>query len=149
MKKNLSLTLSTLKNFQLDYPNSHIGGSIGLFLRGIDLKRDLNLSDLDITTDRFEFDSTIYDERSDANDFDYAIKKEHQSNGYTKIDIRLDSNCKFDVITFEGISYNVSKLEDILKWKKIYADKGVKKHINDLITIETGVRPKETSEILF
>jgi hypothetical protein len=109
------------------------------------LKRDLNLSDLDITTDVFEFDKnkSIYEERSDGNDFDYALRKEHNDYLYTKIDIRIDKNCQFDVIIYDGISYNVSKLEDILRWKKIYADKGVKKHINDLITIESGVRPLE------
>lgn len=144
MYKIIQHKLETLFEFQQLYPNSHVGGSIGLYIRGVDLKRNLYDSDLDITSDSFDVDK--HDDligRSDNNDFDYALKKWHDDGYYTKIDIRISPEPSFDIIEFEGKNYNVSKLKDILFWKKKYADKGVKKHQDDLITIETGVRPSQ------
>lgn len=139
--------LETLSDFQEKYPSSHIGGSIGLMIRGIDLKRGLFSSDLDITTNAFDASKNEdWEGRSDGNDFDYALKKMHEDGHYTKIDIRVNPEPSFDIVEYEGKKYNVSKLSDILWWKKKYADKGVKKHEYDLITIETGVRPLEPIE---
>ena len=45
--------LKVLRAFQNKYPKSHVGGSIGLRLLGVDLKRNLYYSDLDITTSEF------------------------------------------------------------------------------------------------
>ena len=138
--------LETLKEFQENYPESHVGGSIGLFLRGVNLLRDLTKSDLDITIDEFDFNSMDlldYEQRSDGNDFDHAIKKTVLGGWYVKIDIRICPEPSFEKITFEGVTYNVSKLRDIVFWKTKYANKGVKKHINDLEAIKTGVRPLE------
>ena len=146
----MELKLETLREFQQNYPTSHVGGSIGLFLRDINLQRDLSFSDLDITVDEYKSNKEmeLYD-RSDANDFDYNVVKQHTPNRYTKIDIRVSPEPSFDVIEFEGEKYNVSKLRDILFWKKKYADKGVKKHQDDLITIKTGLRPLGYEEINF
>lgn len=142
MNKHIIHKLETVLWFQERYPNSHVGGSIGLMIRGIDLQRQLFSSDLDITTDVFEIkDNDELEGRSDNNDFDYALKKPHSDGFYTKIDIRISTEPLFDIIEFDGNKYNVSKLRDILFWKKKYADKGIKKHIDDLITIETGTRP--------
>lgn len=146
MNKLIEQKLKIAKEFQEKYPNSHLGGSIGLMLRGIDLKRDLSLSDLDITTPNAILKEDIitdYEERSDVSDFDYAIQKSFHSGIYLKIDVRISPEPSFDVIKFNGVFYNVSKKENILFWKKKYADKNVLKHINDLIAIETGKRPKE------
>lgn len=124
---------------------SHIGGSIGLMMRGIDLQRDLKSSDLDITVDQFAMDdskvSDLY-ESSDASDFDIRlIKQSKDSDRYVKIDLRIDPEPEFDTIIFNDRQYNVSKLEDILKWKSTYAEKGFAKHKDDLVVISTGVRP--------
>lgn len=139
--------LKVLKEFQEKHPTSHVGGSIGLMLRGVDLKRDFNASDLDITIDDYlpaeiELDNLVL--RSDNNDFDFCVKWVDEIGNYTKMDIRITPEPSFDVINYNGVDYNVSKLRDILFWKKKYADKGVKKHIKDLITIEMGVRPTDT-----
>lgn len=147
MKKLIKLKLETILYFQKNYPTSHVGGSIGLFLRGVNLQRDLDKSDLDITVDEYiETKEMNLHERSDANDFDYCLEKNHEGGCYTKIDIRVSPEPSFDVIEFEGEKYNVSKLRDILFWKKKYADKGVKKHQDDLITIKTGLRPLDCKE---
>jgi hypothetical protein len=144
MENSIKLKLETILEFQQAYPTSHVGGSIGLMLRGVDLKRDLRKSDLDITIDSFDTTSDHgFVERSDACDFDLAIRKDHEQGYYTKIDIRICPEPSFDVIEFDGHNYNVSKLRDILFWKQKYADKGHNKHKDDLIAIKTGVRPLE------
>jgi len=146
MNTLITQKLEIIQQFQNKYPNSHVGGSIGLMLLGVDLKRDLSKSDLDITcSEDISREEIIndYDERSDVSDFDYAVQKNISDSIYLKIDIRISPEPSFEVINFNGVNYNVSKLKDILFWKKKYADKGVLKHKNDLITIETGVRPIE------
>jgi hypothetical protein len=149
MNKMILHKLETLKEFQAKYPLSHVGGSIGLMIRGVDLKRALYDSDLDITVDVFN-EITIKDNgleaRSDGNDFDFCFKKNHSDGLYTKIDIRIDPKSFFDIVEFEGENYNVSILSDILSWKKRYAEKGVLKHKFDIIAIETGVRPPEPQD---
>lgn len=144
MSKMIKFKLEALREFQANHPTAHVGGSIGLMLRGIDLHRSLAKSDLDITVDEFvQSAGEKLDQRSDANDFDYAFSFPHDDGYYTKIDLRITPEPSYDVIEFDGHQYNVSKLRDILFWKKKYADKGVQKHKDDLITIETGVRPSE------
>lgn len=138
----IKFKLEALREFQENHPTSHVGGSIGLMLRGVDLLRSLDKSDLDITVDEFVLsDDEKLDQRSDANDFDYALSFSHSKGYYTKIDLRITPESSYDVIEFDGHKYNVSKLRDILFWKKKYADKGFQKHKDDLITIETGIRP--------
>jgi len=64
--------LSILREIQDKYPLSHVGGSIGLMLYGIDLKRDLSASDMDITCP-FLIDVGTIDRSQDssmASDFD-------------------------------------------------------------------------------
>jgi hypothetical protein len=57
--------LQILREFQTKYPDSHVGGSIGLYLHGIDLKRDISRTDLDITTpDWIEELRGVYEEKS-------------------------------------------------------------------------------------
>lgn len=144
MSGMMSLKLETLREFQENYPNSCVGGSIGLMLRGISLKRELICSDLDITTKEFNETKYSIDElsqRSDDNDFDFCLMKTYSNGNYTKLDIRINFEFTYDVIEFKGFKYNVARVEEILFWKKIYAAKGVEKHADDLITIETGVRP--------
>lgn len=138
------LKLEFLRDFQQQHPTSHVGGSVGLFLRGIDLKRDLTYSDLDITIDEMNVEETLkYDSRSDNNDFDFSLKHYLGDNYYVKFDVRINPEPSFEIIEFDGYMYNVSKLRDILFWKQKYSNKGVLKHTNDLITIATGIRPIE------
>lgn len=147
MNKLIDLKLKKLKEFQEIYPSSHVGGSIGLMLRGIDLKRDLSPSDLDITIDE---DYNIANEpflnssNNNDSDFDFSCKRYNEDGLYVKLDIRINPEPSFDVIEYNENLYNVSKLRDILFWKRKYALKGFKKHGLDLITIQTGNRPSET-----
>lgn len=142
-----NLKLKALREFQQKYPTSHVGGSIGLFLRGIDLQRDLSKSDLDITIDEYDPNIIIddnFEESSCNSDFDAQLKYSNKIDNqyyYSKIEIRVCPEPSFETIEYKGHSYNVSKLRDILFWKKKYSKKGVLKHRDDLITIETGIRP--------
>lgn len=145
--KFTKLKLEFLREFQQQHPTSHVGGSMGLFLRGIDLKRDLTYSDLDITIDEMNVEETLkYESRSDRNDFDFSLKYDFPKNYYIKFDIRINPEPSFEIVEFDGHIYNVSKLRDILFWKQKYSNKGVQKHTNDLITIATGIRPIEWIE---
>jgi hypothetical protein len=146
----IELKLKVFREFQLANPTAHLGGSLGLMIRGVDLLRGLSQSDLDVTVDEYDRSSLEKDAlelSSDFNDFDFCTRKPVQDNGnYVKMDIRVTPEPSYDKIEFEGFEYNVSKLRDILFWKKKYAQKGVLKHVNDLIAIETGVRPSDIVE---
>jgi hypothetical protein len=149
MNNLLTIKLETLKEFQEKYPTSHVGGSIGLYLRGVDLKRDLSKSDLDITIDELiEEANSFYSIESSSNDFDYITKMHTDNGSYIKIEIRICPEPSFDVIEFEGVNYNVSKYRDIIFWKTKYANKGIQKHKDDLETIKTGIRPLEPVSVV-
>ena len=144
MNHGIKRALEKLREFQSAFPESHVGGSIGLMLHGIDLKRDLNKSDLDITNPcalKFEYIKD-YAESSSPSDFDHSIRAYlKDSNVYVKMEIRINPEPSFEIKEFEGNIYNVSKVRDILYWKQKYADKGVKKHVDDLVVINGGERP--------
>lgn len=148
--EQMKYKLNLLREFQSKYPDSHVGGSVGLYLHGIDLKRDISRTDLDITMPDWSEDLTgIWrEEPSDASDFDYVKTYKTPDNYFgCKMEIRVCPEPSFAVVEHEGHSYNVSLLSNILFWKKKYARKGVQKHIDDLITIETGVRPPRKVDI--
>lgn len=135
--------LQMLREFQAKYPDSHVGGSVGLYLHGIDLKRDISKTDLDLTVpDYIEGYNDNPEWNTSSSDFDYSNMFKSKDNYFCcKVEIRVCPEPSFTVVEHERHSYNVSLLSNILFWKKKYARKGVQKHIDDLITIETGVRP--------
>lgn len=142
MNKLMKAKLDAIIEFQKLNPNAHVGGSIGLMIRGIDLQRDLTASDLDITVDEYQLqEKEGFEESSNVSDFDHVLLR-RDGDLYTRIDVRISPEPTFDVIEFEGQFYNVSKLRDILWWKQKYANKGIRKHMDDLETIQTGIRPK-------
>ena len=140
----LELKLQVLREFQDMFPGAHVGGSIGLLIHGINVGRDLSKSDLDITVPE-EID--IYSmprstQGSEGCDFDYQITVDRGPfSGYAKIDVRICPEPSFIILSYKGDEYNVSLLRDILFWKKKYADNGVQKHRDDLVCIDTGIRP--------
>lgn len=141
MNIKLEEKLKFLKDFQIEYPTSHVGGSIGLLLRGYDLKRDLGDSDIDVIVD--EFDPSLYNNNGSVSeksgdDFDYRIYHYLPNLLKIKMDIRITPEPSFDIVEYQGVEYNVSKLRDIIFWKKKYSIWS--KHRQDLINI--GVLPK-------
>ena len=73
----------------------------------------------------------------------YETINDSFGNIYVKHDICVNSEQEFQVIERNGEKYNVSLFENIMKFKREYADKGVFKHKADIEAIETGVRPVE------
>lgn len=140
--------LEIIRQFQNRFPDTHVGGSLGLYLHGIDLKRDLSKSDIDLVAavplsfqEPLDIENT--EESSNAEDFDYSFRTYPMGYDYpyTKVEISVRKFIGWDVIEHEGYSYRVSKLPDIYYFKTKYAMKGVTKHIDDFITIATGGRP--------
>lgn len=125
----LTEKLKFLKEFQEEWPESHIGGSMGLYLHRIILPRlenKWNSCDLDIVLPKYKGNEYINYESS-SKDFDHYFRKDG-----IKIEIRISPEPQFVVLYYNKIQYNVSKLSDILYWKNKYAQKGVDKHIQDL-----------------
>ena len=145
--------LELVRQFQNRFPELHVGGSIGLFLHGVDLKRSLDKSDIDLTSPiplsfSEPLDIENAEESSNPEDFEYAfmVYPLGYEKPYTKVDISLQPGKEFDVIIHESNSYKVSKLQDIYFWKSKYAAKGIEKHIDDFIAIVTGVRPERKKD---
>lgn len=129
----LQKRLDIILKLQEKYPDLHVGGSIGLFLHGIDLKRDISNSDIDLAkaSDDIEKTNAIEEHGSDGNDFTYHMKK----NGIN-YEIKIDPDQKYVIKHYNGIAYRVTELETILFYKRDYADKGYEKHLNDLKNID-------------
>lgn len=135
--------LKAITAFQLQYPTSHVGGSWGLKIHGVDLGRDLSQSDLDFTIDEMPENIKIdglWENGSEPTDFDARFTYDIEPNYYLKIELRVSPEPSFDVVTFNGQNVNVSKKRDILWWKDKYAKKGYSKHMADLEYIKTGKR---------
>jgi hypothetical protein len=128
--------LKIVKEFEDKYPESHVGGSIGLYLQGIDLKRNWNDSDIDMKV-RDWIPELENSKPNSISDFDYRIDN---------VDIVVNPESSYIICYFEGVFYRVSKKDDIIFWKKKYAKQGSKKHIKDLFVI-TGeiIEPKKTN----
>jgi hypothetical protein len=132
--------LEVLKQFQCDYPESVLGGSIGLFLHGVDLKRDLTMSDLDfcmpdcskLVEDRLNSELVKHHQENSGSDFRHKVNLNHKTEGYyTKVEIS-ERDCDFVYKYHEGFMYKLQTLSDILLWKAHYAFKGISKHKEDL-----------------
>ena len=155
MKANIDIEeyLKAVKDFQDRIPNSHVGGSIGLFLHGIDLKRSLGQSDIDMTIEDYmpeKFANDKYHESSMPEDFNYKYRYNLSNCYYIKMDIRVCPEPTFEIINRNGIDYRVSKKRDILFWKDKYARKGICKHVDDMFTItglEKYVRIKQVATL--
>ena len=134
----------------------HVGGSAGLFLHGVRLKRWLknSSSDLDFvspyfvlpqktlkTTDGDELEVFYKDAKASGNDFDETFIV-----GDTKIDYKIDPKQRYELIEFRGVTYKVSDLLTIMEAKMRYAQKpSGGKHRQDLK--EMVVKHKEEVKI--
>jgi hypothetical protein len=125
----LQRKLNLIYLLQQKYPDMHVCGSIGLFLHGIDLGRDIGLSDIDLVKahDNIDLNNSVEEHGSDGDDFDYAIDKDG-----IHYEIRIDPGQQFEKVIYQGRVFNVSKLSTIISYKQEYADKGYGKHFEDL-----------------
>lgn len=144
--KEIRKKLQIIKKIQNLCEHSHVGGSLGLYIQGKDVLRNLDNSDIDII---------LHD--SSSLEYFKNNKKSKKTNVYSKgfvlsvilntskqkVEFCVNPNMSYDTIEFEGSVYRVSKVEDILKFKKSYAKKGAYKHIQDLFCITYGFNPFE------
>lgn len=134
MKSNIEKQLQIIYALQQKYSDLHVGGSIGLYLHGIELSRDISNSDIDLCKmiDNINKPEALVDEGSP--DFDYRFEYE----GF-KIELKIDKTQEFDIIIYNGLVYKVSKIDTITSFKREYADKGFNKHEQDLVEIEVAL----------
>jgi hypothetical protein len=130
----LEKKLKIISMLQEKYSDLHIGGSIGLYLHGIDLKRDVGNSDIDLAkaVDDIEKTNSIEEHFSDGNDFTYRMDK-----GGIHYEIKIDPEQKYVIKYHKGIAYRVTDLDTIIFYKQDYADKGYEKHIKDMARINS------------
>lgn len=145
----LDKRLEIYKSIEEVHPGCHIGGSIGLFLHGIDLGRTFIDSDIDICSFRpngkeFKDIQKRYSEIGLASSTDMdevSYRSEIEENGVDrriKIEYKYDRTQDFNIIEYKGVTYKVTKPEIILGWKVLFASRGSKKHRADLDKL--GVR---------
>ena len=154
--------LEVLKQFQCNYPESVLGGSIGLFLHGVGLKRDLTMSDLDfcmpdcskLINDKLKEEKIAQDKEMSGSDFRYKVNLKHKTESYyTKVEVS-ERDCNFVYKTYKGFTYKLQPLLDIFLWKAHYAFKGIPKHKEDLQEIiyskfpSTKPEPNETQTFI-
>ena len=139
----LDKRLEIYKAIESVHPGCHIGGSIGLFLHGIDLGRTFVDSDRDIcsfkpTGKEFKDLQKRYSETGLASSTDVdevTYRSEIEENGVEKkikIEYKYDKTQNFKVVEYKGVTYRVTLPQMILGWKVLFACRGSKKHRADL-----------------
>lgn len=136
-----------LKNFQIKYPLSQVGGSVGLYLQGFTLKRWLegSRSDYDIIipyfisfhNEKIETKDGLVElnevgDKGSSNDFDITVISENS----IKIDIAINSKQAYETVLYKGFPFKVSKAWTILEYKFKYAcQPSGTKHKQDLLEL--------------
>jgi hypothetical protein len=139
----LDKRLEIYKEIESVHPGCHIGGSIGLFLHGIDLGRAFVDSDIDICSFKphgrgFRDTKKRYSEIGLASSTDMdevTYKSEVEEDGVEKrikIEYKYDRTQDFKTVEYKGVTYRVTLPEIILGWKVLFACRGSKKHREDL-----------------
>ena len=138
MESNLNLDL--IKDIQTQYPMFHVGGSAGLFLHGIRLKRwssRTSHSDIDLVAPYFvlpdgkigDNDIEYLDAKASGNDFDETFIVDG-----VKVDYRIDPKQRYELIEYNGYKYKVSNVLTILEAKLKYAlTPNGQKHKHDIL----------------
>lgn len=132
------MNINVLRKLQTEFPQVIIGGSLGLYLHGIELPRVMKngVTEMDIIIPYYIKLSNAQELKSrSGNDFDFSIIFEG-----IKLDVKIDNKQKYDIIELDGFKYKVSLLEYILAAKINYALKGQEKHKNDIHRIVGKIR---------
>jgi hypothetical protein len=140
-KTPLDIRLEIYKEIESSHPGCHIGGSIGLFLHGIDLGRTFIDSDIDICSFK-PYGKKLVDSRYTETDLasstdmdEVCYKSEIKGDGVEKmikIEYKYDKTQDFKLVEYKGVTYRVTLPEIILGWKVLFACRGSKKHREDL-----------------
>lgn len=125
--------LTIVRAIQKKYPSIHVGGSIGLFLWGLNLDRpfkDIDLCAPEVGTMDLS-KSHHYNNGSPTTDFDYNF----QFKGFN-IEVKIDPTQTYHLLMHLGFRYYVTDLAIIEHYKASYAAKGYDKHAVDLRRIQ-------------
>jgi hypothetical protein len=130
--RHIEHSLKYVKELQTKYPTLIVGGSVALYLYGVNLKRFKNWQgDLDFIMDKYtEIDIEKSEELPSNCDF-------HKQGSYAgkKVDVRFDPVVKFEEILYRGSIYKVGPLEDILEAKCRYKREKDKQDIREMLKI--------------
>lgn len=136
-----NMRLDTLKLIQEKYPQVIVGGSVALFLHGVQLDRLKNnkVGDLDLISPYytlFEGDDNL--EVLEDKGHDYSETCDYNECiliNSVKCDLKIDNKQKYKFVEFDGFKYKVSLLEDIMEAKWRYAKGGNLKHKDDCMEL--------------
>lgn len=139
--------IKELKIIQKTYPDFSIGGSVGLYLQGFDIKRDKPVTDFDFTIPYFkrldlrdfngDTNVTEVDQMDDAknsgNDFDYT--NAIVINGeFILMDMKIDPKYRYNIVDYNGFKFKVCPWEVIIQAKMNYLNSSTgPKHKADLL----------------
>lgn len=132
------MSLETVIKLQTNYPTIHVGGSVGLFLHGIKLKRWCSsdyVPDLDITVPYFvsmEQDELFEESEPDEDEAYRSDFAAHFSYDGVSVDLNIDPKQRWEYIEYKGFKIKVTAIENIIACKMKYALKGKKKHKDDI-----------------
>lgn len=142
---DFEIRLQVIRQLQNVYKRSHLGGSIGLYLLGYIVPRDITTSDIDIIIPNFNFklgkktlEKLHIEYYEDDLDEEYAnvgimhkVIKKIGPKYKISIDIGIETDQSYTDVIYEGHSYRISNLEHIVAYKKQFANYN-EKHIEDL-----------------
>lgn len=133
------LKLKYLRQITEKFPNTIIGGSVGLYLRGIRLKRleNYGIGDFDLI---HPFYINLEDEIDDCVSNDNLpsgcdFGDQFNFDGI-KVDLKVDPQLKYDIVEFNGHKYKVGDFRETIEAKIKYSkNKGGEKHYIDLLQL--------------
>lgn len=125
----LNKHLKTVREFQYSNSETCIGGSLGLYLHNIPIRRQWGHSDIDFIC-RYDNIICAKDQLFDGShgDFQYTILK----YGEVKCDICVNPNVTWDYIKYGQHTYRVAHIQNIMDYKIKYMNEGSLKHKNDI-----------------
>lgn len=136
--------LELVEKIQTRFPDTAIGGSISIFLHGIDLQRMCVDIDLMSTKDVAEEIKDLLVEEgymfvsekpfNGSCDFDRCVvSSKKDERGYQlKIDIKVVENLKYEIIEKNEFLFKAAPMSIIMEAKRRYAENGSMKHKQDL-----------------
>lgn len=130
--KHIEHSLKIVKQLQTEHPTLIIGGSVALYLHGVRVKRFKNWDgDLDfINPTKIDIGLTKTSDLPSNCDF-----QEQGKYDGIKVDLRFDSEAKFEEVIFNGSLYKVALLEEILKFKCGYGREKDKLDIREMLKL--------------
>lgn len=150
--------IEELKTIQKTYPLFSVGGSVGLYLQGFNIKRDKKVNDFDFVIpyyqrmqisdfkkedEVFELDQ-MDDAKNSGNDFDYT-NGINIGGDFMLMDMCINPKAKNIFVEYDGFKFNVCPWEIIIDAKMRYLNSATgPKHKKDLLEMFGNPEPIKT-----